>query len=95
MRLPLDLSRHCIGTEIRRLYNASIMLCIRDSGQADALEHEIQSLKQALETLDFAALRAAYPELRGGSCPTVYLVVNGEGRCEIEINGVLKSGIQR
>jgi hypothetical protein len=66
MRLTLNLERHCVETEIRRLYNQRLRQCLGDPGRLDTDGAELELLVQALKTLDFQMLRARYPELRGG-----------------------------
>ena len=92
MRFRLNLERHCIETETRKLYNARIRACLQDPGLTDVLEPEIQVLQQALETLDFSGLRARFPELQGGGRPNVCLNACKDGRFTIEINGTEHAG---
>ncbi len=64
--MKLDLSRHCIETEIRRLYNRSVSLYFKLKKEDPQLEAEIELLKTALERLDFPRLRSGHGELAGG-----------------------------
>ncbi|MFH1154808.1 MAG: hypothetical protein V1793_13420 [Pseudomonadota bacterium] len=95
MRFILDLEHHCIETQIRKLYNVRVALCLREPMRMDELEPEIEGLRQALESLDFASLRTDFPELSGGSKPTVCLEMNPEGRFVITINGTVKTVTQK
>jgi len=65
MKIQLNLKHHCIETEIHRVYNQSVSDYFKQSEKTEKLEEKISLLKQALETIDFGALRAKYPELAG------------------------------
>ncbi|MFZ5565120.1 MAG: hypothetical protein ACOZBW_13815 [Thermodesulfobacteriota bacterium] len=87
IHLPLDLSRHCIQTEVRRLHNRLLSQCLRSPAPDDPTEKKLELLQQALETWDFPALRAAHPELAGGREADVALVEGPDSRLTIVING--------
>ena len=74
MVLWLDLSAHCIETELKRQYNKSVSAYFR-AGRKEKrlLEQTIEILHQALETLDFQKLRSQYPPLSGGTKQEVIL----------------------
>jgi len=92
VRIPLDLSKHCIQTETKRIYNRLLSTCLKPGAGPDTLaEQELGLLQQALETWDFAALRAAYPELAGSREADVALVTVPGGRLCISINGRILS----
>ena len=63
--LELDLTRHCIETEVRKLHER----CIRDyfikPEDRPRLEAAVDLLLETLETFDFPALRACHPALAG------------------------------
>lgn len=88
MEIPLDLSKHCIHTELKKLYSKSIGKCFRESVEPDEMEDRIEMLREALEELDFGGLRSKYRELCGGD-PTsrVSLVKDPSGRICIKLNG--------
>lgn len=86
--IRLDLSRHCIQTEIKRQYERSLAACLRSGGDADALAATVETLRSALETLDFPKLRAAHPALAGGRSDRVELVSDAGGRLTLLIDGV-------
>ncbi len=65
--ISLDLRQHCIATEIRKKYNRLLSQCLKSKQDDETREHDLELLKQALETLDFPKLRAHHPELAGGS----------------------------
>lgn len=86
--MKLDLSRHCIETEIRRLYNRSISLYLKLKKEDPLLEADIELLKAALESLDFPGLRSGYGELAcnpGNS--VVELVAGANGGVVVRIDG--------
>ena len=86
--MKLDLSRHCIETEIRRLYNRNVSLYIKLKKEDPQLETDIELLKAALEELDFPKLRSDYEELAGHQGNSVIkLAVNNEGSVVIVIDG--------
>lgn len=83
--ITLDLSQHCIQTELKRLYNKSINSYFK-AAPADKpeLEQLIEGLRRALETVDFGKLRTAYPALAGGMDPSAGLCV-ADGRLTVTI----------
>jgi hypothetical protein len=85
--IRLDLSRHCIQTEIKRQYERSLAACLRSGGEDDALAATVETLRSALETLDFPKLRAAHPALAGGRSDRVELVPAAGGRLTLLIDG--------
>lgn len=88
VRIPLDLSKHCIQTETKRVYNRLLSTCLKPGTSPDPMmEQQLELLQQALETWDFAALRAAYPELAGGREANVVLAADGNGVLRIFLNG--------
>ncbi|MFO7884683.1 MAG: hypothetical protein R6U68_07675 [Desulfobacteraceae bacterium] len=87
IRLNLDLSRHCLETEIKSRYNKKISNCLKSENIGKSMEKEIEALKTALETFDFSYLRSHYPSLAGGKTDKVCLAADGCGMPIIEING--------
>lgn len=74
MELSLDLSRHCIETEIRRHYNRALSAYFRtDERRRDHLEQIIDGTQEALEKWDFGRMRSAHRALAGGSDAGVVL----------------------
>ena len=63
--LKLDLSRHCIETEVRRLHERCIRDYFKQPADRSRLEAAIDLLLEALETFDFPALRACHPAMAG------------------------------
>lgn len=88
MEIPLDLSKHCIQTEIKKLYSRSIGTCFRESVNPEEMEDRIEMLREALEGFDFAGLRTKHRELCGGdSTSRICLIKDPDGRILISING--------
>ena len=68
MDIQLDLSAHCIETEIKRLYKHEISAYFKAGlEERQRREPTIDMLRLALETFDFAKLWARYPALAGGA----------------------------
>ncbi|MCP3955447.1 MAG: hypothetical protein GY697_24985 [Desulfobacterales bacterium] len=86
--MHLDLSKHCIQTEIKRLYNRSVSRYFTLKKEDPQLATDIEMLKTALECLDFPRLRSGYTELAGGQGTRVIeLVADDKGRAVVRING--------
>jgi hypothetical protein len=85
--LALDLSRHCIETAIRQRYDAAIRTFFKKEDERPRLEKEIALLLEALETLDFPALRSTYPALAGSTAARITLSKHPEGQLTISIDG--------
>lgn len=83
LKIQLDLSRHCIETEIKRLYNRSVAHYFKSKNNNQGLEIRIDVLKNALERLDFSFLRSHYPILSGGIERDVFLSVDPDGDLHI------------
>ena len=86
IKISIDLSRHCIQTETKRVYERLVMDCFTFDDLDKATETKLGLLKQALETFDFKKLRAGYPELAGGSDQKVTLAADDGGRIVIMID---------
>jgi hypothetical protein len=79
MDIRLDLSRHCIETEIKKQYNKAISTYFRAGlEEKRRLEPTIEVIRRALETLDFSHLRTRYPPLAGGTDRNVILACENE-----------------
>ncbi|MFO7497556.1 MAG: hypothetical protein R6X05_18170 [Desulfobacterales bacterium] len=85
--IRLDLSRRCIQTEIKRQYERSLAACLRSPAGAEALAATVETLRSALETLDFPKLRAAHTALAGGQSDRVEIVRSAGNRLTLLING--------
>ena len=86
MNIKLNLSQHCIETEIKLLYNQSVLKYFK-ANDKDQLEKQMKILQHALKTLDFKKLRSTYPELAGQSNDRVELSINDNNQIIIQING--------
>jgi len=86
VKIKLNLSRHCIETETKRLYNQSVLKYFK-AADKDHIEKQIVILQHALQTLDFGKLRSTYPELTGHCNDQVELSVNNQNQIIVHING--------
>jgi len=86
VKIKLNLSRHCIETETKRLYNQSVLKYFK-ADDKDHIEKQIVILQHALQTLDFGKLRSTYPELTGHCNDQVELSVNNQNQIIVHING--------
>lgn len=77
-QIELDLSTHCIATEVKRLHNRRISDYFKGRGDKEALEAEISLLARALEELDLPALRGVHRLLAGGE-PVAAVLSGAEG----------------
>jgi ABC-type nitrate/sulfonate/bicarbonate transport system ATPase subunit len=79
MNLELDLTRHCIETELKRRNNAAISRYFKaGDGKAD-MEETLALLEQAIRAFDFQSLRNRWPALSGGAGLRVVLVRDDAG----------------
>jgi len=86
--MKLDLSEHCIQTEIKRRYNRSISRYFKLEKEDPQLEADIEVLKTALENLDFPHLRSAHAALAGGQGdPVVELAAGDAGGVVVRLDG--------
>jgi hypothetical protein len=87
VKLVLDLRRHCIETAIRHRYNAAVQTYFKQEEERPMLEKEIALLLEALETLDFPALRSTYPALAGSTAARITLSKDPAGPLTMTIDG--------
>jgi hypothetical protein len=85
-KLTLDLSRHCVETEIKKHYNLAISQYFRAKSGRAQLEQIIDLTQQALQTLDFNHLRSRYAPLAGQTDAEVELL-REQDRLSILIDG--------
>ncbi len=79
MDIRLDLSRHCIETEIKKQYDKAISAYFKAGMEEKCrLEMTIELIRRALETLNFSHLRTQYPPLAGGTDRNVILSCENE-----------------
>ncbi len=88
MRIDLDLTKHCVETEIKRVYHRALASYFKAGADKTQLERIVALTRQALERLDFGFLRSQYPPLAGHSdVPVVLAWRDDEERPEILIDG--------
>lgn len=78
MPINLDLTRHCVETEIKRIYHRALSIYFRAGADKTQLEQTLALTQQALEHLDFSFLRSQYPPLAGHSDVPVALAWRAE-----------------
>lgn len=89
MQLELDLSKHCIETELKRQHNQAVAGYFRATEKnRRQIELTIDISQQALTDLDFGHLRATYPQLAGGMQASVTLQ-ECNGQVDIIIDGTI------
>lgn len=92
----LNLSKHCIETELKRQYNHAISNYFKaQEGQKPFLESSIEILHQALENLNFASLRSQFPELAGGFHQPITLSRSQGDLVITTKNNVIKTPIKK
>jgi len=87
MKVQLDLSKHCIETELKRLYNRSVSQYFKLKEEKDSLEELIEHLQQALTGLDFPLLRSRFPELAGDTDKDIFLLTENNDQIHVYVNG--------
>ncbi len=85
--ITLDLGRHCIATEVKRLHNRCISDCLKGRGETTVLEARLSLLTRALDELDLPRLRGIYPALSGVDAVTVVLEESDEGALSLRLHG--------
>lgn len=80
MKIQLDLTNHCIQTEVKRRHEAAISRYFKSGKNKEAIEAELVLLEKALTAFDFAHLRSRWPELSGGDDRPVFLIDDDSGR---------------
>jgi hypothetical protein len=88
MKILLDLSRHCIETEAKRIYEEGLTQYFKapDSKRPE-LEEKIEGLWNFLEYSDFRQLRSSHPVLAGREGGKAVLHLLGLDLFEIETEG--------
>ncbi len=84
MEIDLDLSRHCIKTEIKRQYDKFISEYFKTKDPD--LEDKIEFLKEVLENIDLIGLRGRFQELAGNCEGDVQVVLESDRLFKIKIN---------
>ena len=87
MKIQLDLSAHCLETELKRLYHRALSDYFQiEIKEKERVEKRIELTRQALETLDFAQLRSKYTPLAGHTDQTIILSMR-KNKLSLTING--------
>jgi len=81
----LDVGEACIQTAARREHRKLVAALLEASAPAPPLEARAETLGRFLRSTDFAALRAAHPELAGGAGVRVRLSRTDGGPVRFEI----------
>lgn len=95
MDIQLDLSDHCIETELKRQYNRLVSKYFKAvPEERDLLEPKLEMLRIALETLDFGWLRARCRLLCGAAAPhkitlsreggNFWILIDDRKRCALD-----------
>ena len=84
-KVKLDLGRHCIETEIKKLYNQFLADYFKADSDKESLEKKIDLLQKALQYIDFGSLRSAHPQLAGDCRAPVFIMVDDDERMVISI----------
>ena len=87
IRIPLDLSRHCIETEVKRRFNRTLSGYLKAKGNRAELEKELVLLQTALAEFDFSYLRTSHKDLAGNSAVRVELIDNGGDLPVLTVDG--------
>lgn len=94
--LRLNLSKHCIETELKKQYNRAISDYFKaEEHRKPQLEQSLDMLHQALENLNFAYLRTQFPELAGGFHQAVTLSWNQGDLVITTENNIIKTPVKR
>lgn len=83
----LDLSRHCIETEIKRRHNRAVSDYFKAGNDRSRLEDRIDLFQSALENWDFQFLRSRYPALSGATDAEVVISRDAAGDPILRIDG--------
>ncbi len=95
MEIKLDLSRHCIETEIKKMHDRAIYQYFKrdkehgfkTKQEKKTLENRIELLEQALKTFDFGFLRSNFVTLAGNNNDDIILS-RENNQFVIFINGI-------
>jgi hypothetical protein len=86
MEIPLDLSRHCIATEVKRQYNRAMSDYFNDRGDPSDLEERIEMLTALLRQGELPVLRGRHPGLDAHS-PSDVRLRKKKGAVQIILDG--------
>ncbi|MBL0716775.1 MAG: hypothetical protein JJV89_01890 [Desulfosarcina sp.] len=86
MYIKLNLGKHCIETEIKKLHDQSIFQYFKSNENREKIEKRLDILEMALERLNCSKLRSTYTELAGHNSDDIRLSKE-KGELVIRING--------
>jgi hypothetical protein len=76
----LQLDQHCIETTARHRHQRLMSQLLEADQEDPALASQLEVLRAFLEQTDFAAIRAAHPDLCGGTRMRVRITLDRDGR---------------
>jgi len=88
MKIKLNLKKHCVETELKRLYNRSLSQYFKPGSNQEQIEKIIDVIKTVLENSNISNLRSNYPELAGKSEADIVLTTDRQDQVVILINGL-------
>ena len=88
MNIKLNLKKHCVETELKRLYNRNLSKYFKPGCNQKQIEKIIDVIKTVLENSNISNLRSKYPELSGNSEANILLTTDRQGQVVISINGL-------
>ncbi len=87
MDIKLNLTKHCIETEIKKLHNWTVSQYFKSNQGRAEIEERIELLQKALQELNWGELRSRYVELAGHNDDSVILSKKNNTLI-ISINGI-------
>jgi len=88
MNIKLNLKKHCVETELKRLYNRSLSQYFKPGSNQKQIEKILDVIKTVLENSNISNLRSKYPELSGNSEADILLSTDRQDQIVILINGL-------
>ena len=88
MNIKLNLKKHCVETELKRLYNQSLSQYFKPGSNQKQIEKIIDAIKSVLENSNISKLRSKYPELSGNSEADIVMTADRPDQVVIIINGL-------
>jgi hypothetical protein len=88
MNIKLNLKKHCVETELKRLYNRNLSQYFKPGSNQKQIEKILDVIKTVLENSNISNLRSKYPELSGNSEADIVLTTDRQDQVVILINGL-------
>ncbi len=88
MIIKLNLKKHCVETELKRLYNRNLSQYLKPGCNQKQIEKIIDVIKTVLENSNISNLRSKYSELSGNSEADIVLSIDRQDQIVILINGL-------